>query len=203
MNSIFSIAPPKTILIKDLSSLYNWKNIEENLKKVKLVKGDNYRISESKKLLDIILDNNMYHLEQEAEEFIKNVFPMDFNYQLKITESWINCMEPGDVHGWHNHPFSVVSGIILLDDTLENLNLQFKIDITDVTPPYSLLNVDYYVSLNDLVKDTNLKYHLILFYSNVSHSVPEVSGHRRSIAFNTFWKGTVNFGSSLSSYDFK
>ena len=42
----------------------------------------------------------------------------------------------------------------------------------------------------------NLVYHLVLFLSNVGHSVgelPDDAKPRRSISFNTFWKGLVGF----------
>jgi hypothetical protein len=204
MDCIIPIVPPKTILVKDLSTLFNWHEISSTINLEEWVYGNNYQISKSKNIFDKFPSEFVKLVEHESEEFLKNTFPLSFDFNLKISESWANKMSPGDAHPWHEHPFSVISGIIFLDDTEENLNLQFKNNINDHIPPYSLLNLDYFVSLRDLVnEDKTLKHHLILFYSNISHCVTEITKPRTTISFNTFWKGKVNFGSNLSSYDFK
>lgn len=204
MNCILPIVPSKTILIKDLSDCVNWKEIDTMIKSLDWVNGNNYKISKSKSVLECLDLQFNSLLAKEAEEFVRNTFPLSFDFKLKLSESWANKMDAGDTHPWHEHPFSVVSGVIFLDDLEENLNLQFKNNINDYIPPYSLLNLDYFVSLRDFVDaEQTLKHHLILFYSNISHSVTEVTAPRTTLSFNTFWQGKVDFGSNLSSYNFK
>jgi hypothetical protein len=119
-------------------------------------------------------------------------------------------MEHGEQHPWHSHPFSVVSGIIFLDNHPENCELTFKNTTDSSVPPYSLLDFDHYTSLkslvrNNLTNENNLRHHLVLFYSNITHSVPPLTvldKTRRTISFNTFWTNEVNFGSDLSSHTF-
>jgi hypothetical protein len=71
-----------------------------------------------------------------------------------------------------------------------------------VTIKMSLKNI---LEVNDIypIEHNNLKNHLILFLSNLPHLVTpneiESPVPRRSISFNTFWKGAV--GQYLTQYD--
>lgn len=204
MDSIIPIIPSKSILIKDMRDKWNWNEFDSYISDIKLEKGNNYEISTSKKVLDDIPGEHCRVIEHESKQFIQNIFVMDFNFNLEITKSWLNQMKIGDVHEWHAHPFSVVSGVIFLDDNPENLLLQFKNKINDTIPPYSLHDTDYYISLKELVDSDhdNLFRHMVLFYSNIQHGVSRVSSSRNTISFNTFWKGEIDFGAELVSHRF-
>lgn len=205
MDQILPIAPAPSILIKDFSNIFDWSALETEINTLSWDNGTNFNASVSKNVM-AKLPNIKTLILSECETFAKHICPLDFNFKLKMTSSWVNKMSAGQSHPWHSHPFSVVSGVIFLDDTLENRKLSFKNSLKDAIPPYSVLELDYYTDLNDLAEPTDtLQYHMVLFYSNVLHSVPPLSnftGCRRTISFNTFWDGQVDFGDTLNSHDF-
>jgi hypothetical protein len=210
MDNILPLAQPPLILIKDFHDKWNWASIESAVQSQSMSKQSNYNITEDKNFFDDSLLEIKQEILSECKTFISNVFPMEFQFDLKMTASWINSMSTGEQHPWHSHPFSVVSGVIFLDDHPENCELTFKNKIDFSIPPYSLLDLDYYTSLKSLVnevldKEHNLQHHLILFYSNLTHGVPTLitpQRTRRTISFNTFWTKEVNFGTDLNSHTF-
>jgi len=130
---------------------------------------------------------------------------------LVMTNSWANITEPGHEHHEHIHPFSVVSGVIYLDDNPSNTNLFVESFIPDV--PYFLPTQRNYANVGALLHDAqidpasknNLKHYMVLFLSNSHHYVGKVDDglpNRRSISFNTFWKGHVGSKEDLGSHTF-
>lgn len=210
MDTILPLVRPPLILIKDFHDKWDWLAIEDTIKSQSMSKEANYNISESKDFFDNALPDIKQDILTECKTFISNVFPMQFVFDLKITASWINLMQQGEQHPWHSHPFSVVSGVIFLDNHPENNQLTFKNKIDFAIPPYSLLDMDYYTSLNSLIDEDqtdthNLQHHLVLFYSNLTHGVPPLVTpfkSRRTISLNTFWTNEVNFGTALNSHTF-
>jgi len=210
MDTILPLIQPPVILIKDFHIKWDWHSIENTIKSQPMTRENNYIITNNKDFFGNTLLEIKENILTECKTFISNVFPIDFKFDLKMTSSWVNSMEHGEQHPWHNHPFSVVSGVIFLDNHPENCELTFKNNIDFSVPPYSLLDFDHYTSLRSLVGDrpineNNLQHHLILFYSNLTHSVPPLTvlhKTRRTISFNTFWTNTVNFGTDLNSHTF-
>ena len=208
MDHILPIAPAPAVLVKDFKDKWDWALLESEISKLTWDSGDNFEVSQSKEVFtSSSLTNISQQIVNECELFVKHLCPIDANFNLKMTSSWVNKMRTGNMHPWHTHPFSIVSGVIFLDDCVENLRLMFKTSMREAVPPYSLLELDYYTSVKDLCEeDTNLQHHMILFYSNVLHSVPPLltpDVTRRTISFNTFWSGHVNFGNQLNSHNFK
>jgi uncharacterized protein (TIGR02466 family) len=206
MDQILPITPPPAILIKDFKDTFDWGKLEDKIKNTPWDSGINFDVTRSKQFFNESLIDIKKQIETECELFTKHICPIDFNFELAMTSSWVNSMQLGQSHPWHSHPFSIVSGVIFLDDNPENLNLMFKTSMKDAVPPYSILELDYFTSLKDLNEsDANLQYHMVLFYSNVLHSVPPLttSNQRRTISFNTFWSGQVDFGDPLNSHNFK
>ena len=153
------------------------------------------------------------YLENECKNFlISNFIKEELFNGLQITNSWGNITKGGESHHEHTHPFSVVSGVIFLDNNEDNLNLDIEGYVAEI--PYFIPNNRPYVSLKRLFDEAgvgpeshnNLKYHLVLFLSNFHHKVNSISKDRpprRSIAFNTFWKGRVGLNNEpLGSYTF-
>ena len=182
----------KIILIKDLSGIINFDLINEKIKTLEFGPNVSNRISTNKHIFD---DPELLGikgtLEKECEGFLRNGhLLLDFE-NLKMTTSWVNITDPGHAHHEHNHPFSVVSGVIYLDDNPDNLNLGLGVTVAEI--PYFLWKKDNCVPLRNLIgTENNLKNHVVLFLSNTPHSVEKTSINsmpRRSISFNTFWKG--------------
>ena len=207
MDTILPLTPSPVILIKNLENLWNWNEIDDLVKQQQWTNDGNYQISPKSFLEN--LPNHKEILENEVKEFIKNTSYIHFNFDIKLTSSWVNKMRLGESHPWHSHPFSIISGVIFLNDHPENWNLTFKRDVDFIVPPYSLIETDFIIPLRELLQDNpvenNLKHHLVLFNSNTSHCVPAIqtpNAERKTLSFNTFWKGKVDFGTDLNSFDF-
>lgn len=213
MDNLCNLAQ-RYIHIKDISHLVNFDLLNLQVASLKFKNNNNNLISENMHLLDQELFHDFKKgLELECINYINNTLGIGPLYQgLKITNSWANLTRPGESHHEHTHPFSVVSGVIFLDNNPDNLNLFVEGYMPEV--PYFFSQQKSYVGLKHLFENigvepvnvSNLKNHLILFLSNSAHFVENTSNlspDRRTISFNTFWKGQVGVNQeSLGSYDF-
>lgn len=190
----------KFILIKDMTDLIDFDKINQEFDKLHWKDNVNNKISEEMNFFDKEIFTKTQNL---IIEVCKNYLNRSLNIEpfyddLRMTNSWGNITEPGHMHHDHVHPFSVVSGVIFLDNNPTNLNLYVEAYMPDI--PYFITKNRSYVSLWQLFKDTNIdpestnfmKNHMVLFLSNSAHFVEQTKDTetpRRSIAFNTFWKG--------------
>lgn len=116
---------------------------------------------------------------------------MKYDYQLHMTNSWLNVTQLNEQHGLHNHTNSIISGCwyYRVQDS------QPSISFNRITPPF-LLNMrarefNHFNSLEwDIPVGDNV---LVLFPSSCFHLVkPNLTNNDRvSIAFNTFVKGNI------------
>jgi Putative 2OG-Fe(II) oxygenase len=187
----------KMILVKDMTDILDFDLLDKVFNAVDFRKNQLNEITIDLNLFDNeILEPMKDILVKECEGFLVHGHNLqigkDFE-SLRITNSWANLTKPGHAHHIHNHPFSVVSGVLFLDDNPSNLNLVLETYLPDI--PYFSYKKSSWVSLGGLVgTEDNLKNHLILFLSNTEHQVDptsETDQPRRTIAFNTFWKGTT------------
>jgi uncharacterized protein (TIGR02466 family) len=186
------------VLIKDMSNLIDFELISQEYNKLKFTKNAYNDISEDKYFFNKeIFVETKQTLIHECESYLKNTNKETAFQHLRMTESWGNLTPPGGANHLHQHPFSVVSGVIYLDNNPDNLLLNLEQYMQDV--PYYIPVKWASVSLGRLIEgqeksSNNLKNHLILFLSNVEHYVEQTSKEsmtRRSLAFNTFWQGLV------------
>jgi uncharacterized protein (TIGR02466 family) len=182
----------KIILIKDLSGIIDFDLINKKISSLEFGPNILNRISTNKHIFDAPeFAETKRRLEHECEHFLKNGHHLNDFENLQMTTSWVNITDPGQSHHEHNHPFSVVSGVIYLDDNPDNLNLGLQVSIAEI--PYFLWKKDNCMTLKALIGNgNNLKNHMVLFLSNTAHSVEKTNSDsmpRRSISFNTFWKG--------------
>jgi uncharacterized protein (TIGR02466 family) len=210
MDTLINIAV-NHVLIKDMSKLLDFDLINREFDKLSLTKNAYNNISVDRHFFDQeIFKDTKNTLTQECIAYLKNTNQSTEFESLKMTESWGNVTKPGEGHHKHGHPFSVVSGVIYLDDNPDNLLLNLEQYLQDV--PYYIPVQFVSVSLERLVQgqekqSNNLKNHLVLFLSNVEHFVEITRNNtqnRRSISFNTFWQGSVGDASpgSLGSMIF-
>ena len=110
---------------------------------------------------------------------------------LKITQSWLNVSKAGEFHHTHNHPNSMISGVIYIE-TGEDDIIQFY--RTRETTSF-LHAADTYNQYNSISWYIPVKIgELVIFPSHLYHDVPQVKSERRiSLSFNTFMSGP--FGS--------
>ena len=134
-------------------------------------------------------------LDQCCKDYLEKIISPKNNIELYITQSWLNYTEENQYHHIHSHPNSVVSGVLYFNCDKENDKIKF-------TNPKS------YEQIKPETKDFNMwnsetwwfsveNGELIMFPSSTKHQVDTKKGTntRISLAFNTFYKGTI--GSNL------
>ena len=139
-------------------------------------------------------------LDKHCKEYLDTVICPKKNLELYITQSWLNYTEVNQHHHQHAHPNSVVSGVLYFDSDVKNDKIlfthptiyqQIKPDI-DKTK-FNLWNSDTWFFP---VETGNL----FMFPSSTTHQVETKQGNntRISLAFNTFYKGSVGSNTQLT-----
>lgn len=198
MNNFINCAK-KIALVKDMSNTIDFDAINKQFDLLEFRENTHNDISTELNLFDdMMFSNTKRILEEECEGFLKNAYGVTQFENLAMTQSWANVTKPGESHHMHLHPFSVVSAVLFLDDNPANYNLHLATHVEQI--PHYIEQPTYHIPLSTLVKSvgtdtatTNLKHHLVLFLSTTSHFVKTVAGDtpRRTISFNTFWKGVT------------
>ena len=118
------------ILILDMSSILDFTKISTEFDKSKMEFNFGNSTSTNKLFFnDPLFKNEKYILTSECKKFLNTHFNMAKYYEdLQLTNSWLNITKPGEFHHEHKHPFSVVSGIIYMDNNPSNLNLKMEIN---------------------------------------------------------------------------
>ncbi len=201
MEMLFNAAS-KHILVKDMSDVLNFDLINKEFDTLAYKDNIANKVSIEMNLFDREgFDDVKKVILEDCKQYLNHTANMSHFYDnLVMTNSWGNITDPGQSHHDHVHPFSIVSGVIYLDDNPSNLNLYVESFMPEI--PYFITKNKSYVSLKSLLNDIkskpedhhNLKNHMVLFLSNSSHFVEPISTEsnpRKSISFNTFWKGLV------------
>ena len=137
-------------------------------------------------------------LDECCKDYLEKIISPKNNIELYITQSWLNYTEENQYHHTHVHPNSVVSGVLYFDCDKENDKIKF-------TNPVG------YQQIKPEVKDFNIwnsetwwfaleTGQLVMFPSSTTHQVETKKGTntRISLAFNTFYKGTIGSNSNLT-----
>jgi uncharacterized protein (TIGR02466 family) len=200
MNTFFNLAT-NLILIKDLSDTVDFDLLRSEFDKFEFTKNKYNDISVDQKLFnrDQFADIKQV-LENEVSNYLRNAYGAEDFDKIVISQSWANRTEESGSHQDHAHPFSVVSGVLYLDDNPDNLNFAMNTNFQEI--PCYLYRKQSYATIKDLAGDeNNLKNHLLLILSNVGHRVlpTKTTTVRRTIAFNTFWQGHTGTDDPLNS----
>ena len=137
-------------------------------------------------------------LDECCKDYLEKIISPKNNIELYITQSWLNYTEENQYHHTHVHTNSVVSGVLYFDCDKENDKIKF-------TNPVG------YQQIKPEVKDFNIwnsetwwfaleTGQLVMFPSSTTHQVDTKQGTntRISLAFNTFYKGTIGSNSNLT-----
>jgi hypothetical protein len=199
MDTLFNTSQ-KFILIKDMTSVLDFDLINNEFSKLTWKDNIANKISNEMNFFDKPeFDKSKTLINEVCKNYIDRSLNLQPYYEdLRMTYSWGNITDPGHSHHDHVHPFSVVSGVIYLDDNPTNANLYVEAFMPDI--PYFITKNKSYVALKQLLFDNNidpnsvnnLKNHMVLFLSNCAHFVEQTTTDapaRRSLSFNTFWKG--------------
>jgi uncharacterized protein (TIGR02466 family) len=137
-------------------------------------------------------------LDQCCKDYLEKIISPKNNIELYITQSWLNYTEKNQYHHKHEHPNSVVSGVLYFDCDKEKDQIKF-------TNPVG------YQQIKPEIKDFNIwnsetwwfaleTGQLVMFPSSTTHQVDTKKGTntRVSLAFNTFYKGIIGSNSNLT-----
>ena len=141
------------------------------------------------------LSNVRAFIEAKLHEFVTKIYAS--TDKLVITQSWLNKSKKGESHHEHVHPNSMVSGVWYPQIHEQMPPIQFRSrNQRDVS-----LQTDKYNTFNSATFMLPMKRgELILFPSNLTHSVPTNVGEeeRISLSFNTWPKGNMGDIKSLT-----
>ena len=130
-------------------------------------------------------------LEKCCKDYLEKIICSKNNISLYITQSWLNYTEESQYHHKHEHPNSVVSGVLYLDADVKNDKIVFS---HPIRYQQIQVDVDRFNAWNSDSWYVPVKTgELFMFPSSLSHQVIVKKGNntRISLAFNTFYKGTL------------
>jgi uncharacterized protein (TIGR02466 family) len=137
-------------------------------------------------------------LDECCKDYLEKIISPKNNIELYITQSWLNYTEENQYHHIHAHSNSVVSGVLYFDCDKENDKIKFTnpVGYQQIKPEIKNFNIwnseTWWFAL-----ETG---QLIMFPSSTTHQVDTKQGNntRISLAFNTFYKGTIGSNSNLT-----
>ena len=155
-------------------------------------------LSEEKSILDRPEFKSMKDvIFSHVKKYEKDVCGFKSSLSFKLTESWYKETVPGDNHPSHNHPNSMLSGVVYLnvpigDEGLHLIHIEnrgvFKTHefVYDFTPTkYNEFKTYIPVKTGDIVLFPSYLFHF------VSHNQSE-NESRKIISFNTFIQGRMS-----------
>lgn len=136
---------------------------------------DEWNLSEIKKCLDNYL-----------QLFAVDILGYEYD-NLYITQSWINVNPPGTLHHPHNHPNSILSGILYVSAPEKGGNIVFHRQPRQIVPKIKFNEENDFTWENSYIIPENNQ--LLIFPSYLQHSVSKnlnLEEDRVSLSFNTF-----------------
>ena len=139
-------------------------------------------------------------LDKHCKEYLDTVICPKNNIELYITQSWLNYTEANQYHHKHEHPNSVVSGVFYFDSDIKNDKILFSHSkgYQQISPETDKEKFNLWNSGTWFfpVETGNL----FMFPSSTTHQVETKQGNntRISLAFNTFYKGSVGSNTELT-----
>jgi uncharacterized protein (TIGR02466 family) len=162
----------------------------------KTIKNEGNSVSHETYVLDA---PEMATLKSEIDSFVKSWFTkVNINSSVEpyITQSWLNWTKKDQRHHLHNHPNSYLSGVLYITCADDD-----KISFDKVTYQQIRIQPEVQNEYNsDVTWFRTFPGKIILFPSEVRHQVETKKSEqvRVSMAFNTFLRGTLGKGSSLT-----
>ena len=139
-------------------------------------------------------------LDKCCQDYLDKVICPKDNIKLYITQSWLNYTETNQFHHKHEHPNSAISGVLYFNSDIKNDKILFSHPI-----PYIQIAPEVDDKKFNLWNSRTWWFPvetggLFMFPSSTTHQVETKQGNntRISLAFNTFYKGTIGSNSSLT-----
>jgi len=139
-------------------------------------------------------------LDAACKDYLERIICPKNNIELYITQSWLNYTEENQFHHQHAHPNSVVSGVLYFDSDKANDMIKFFSPVR-----YQQIKPEIDDTKYNIWNSTSWWFpvetgQLVMFPSSTTHQVDTKQGNntRISLAFNTFYKGTIGSNSDLT-----
>lgn len=136
---------------------------------------------------------------QGIQHYVDKIICPKNPVEFFITQSWLNYTKPGEYHHTHEHPNSIISGVLYIDADVKNDKIIFhKANrYQQIKFPQSEFNLYNSESWYFEVGTGDLK----LFPSSLTHNVEQKQGDniRTSLAFNVFAKGYIGAEEELTA----
>jgi len=146
------------------------------------------------------LKNIKKFLDQCCKDYLERIICPKNDIELYITQSWLNYTEENQYHHQHSHPNSIISGVLYFDSDKNNDMIKFFSQRN-----YQQIFTDVEENKFNIWNSTSWWFpvetgELIMFPSSTTHQVDTKKGSntRVSLAFNTFYKGTIGLNNSLT-----
>ena len=139
-------------------------------------------------------------LDKHCKKYLDTVICPKNNIELYITQSWLNYTDANQYHHQHQHPNSVISGVLYFDSDIKNDKILFSHSrgYQQIKPEIDNTKWNLWNSGTWFfpVETGNL----FMFPSSTTHQVETKKGNntRISLAFNTFYKGSVGSNCELT-----
>ena len=139
-------------------------------------------------------------LDKCLEDYLIRIICPKENIKLYITQSWLNYTETNQFHHKHEHPNSAISGVLYFDSDIKNDKILFShpIQYIQIVPEVDNEKFNVWNSRTWWFPvETGA---LFMFPSSTTHQVETKQGTntRISLAFNTFYKGTIGSNNALT-----
>ena len=138
-------------------------------------------------------------IKSQCHNYLDKVICPKNNIELYVTQSWLNYTKENQYHHQHSHPNSIISGVFYFDCNKENDKIKF------LNTDYQQISPEINDSKFNLWNSTSWWFpvetgQLIMFPSYIDHKVDNKKGNntRISLAFNTFYKGSVGSNFQLT-----
>jgi uncharacterized protein (TIGR02466 family) len=141
-------------------------------------------------------------IQEGIDCYVQNIIDPAESLDFYVTQSWLNFTEPNQYHHEHDHPNSLISGVMYINADPEQDKLHFtnnKYERISITPRnYNHFNTVGWVIPVDTGK-------VVLFDSRLKHAVESTTSTdtRISLAFNVFARGLFGNEKSLTALNLK
>jgi uncharacterized protein (TIGR02466 family) len=139
-------------------------------------------------------------LDKHCKNYLNTIICPKNNIELYITQSWLNYTDANQYHHQHQHPNSVISGVLYFDSDIKNDKILFSDPIVYRQISPEINNTKYNLWNSGTWFFPVETGNLFMFPSSTTHQVETKQGNntRISLAFNTFYKGSVGSNSELT-----
>tara|TARA_Y100001937_G_scaffold121108_1_gene179408 strand:+ start:224 stop:838 length:615 start_codon:yes stop_codon:yes gene_type:complete len=144
------------------------------------------------------LNNIKKFLNECCKDYVDKIICPHNDLKLYITQSWLNYTEENQYHHRHEHPNSIISGVFYFNSNKDRIKFFSHRKYQQIKPiidnkKYNLWNSDSWWFAVETGQ-------LVMFPSSTTHQVDIKKGTntRISLAFNTFYKGTLGLNDDLT-----